>query len=430
MLDDRKPYYIAAEQLRVGMFVILDIKWIDHDFSRNSFKLKNSEQITAIKQLGLKKIRIDPARSDNVPPPSEQADTVPARAEVTAPLTEEEIKVVNAKRERIERINKQRAAVVECEKQFVKTANALKNINANIFSRPKDAHRYANELVGQMLESLLTDRDIAIHLMNDKVGGEEMYFHSLNVAVLAMMLAKEAGLPREDLLQLGVGALFHDIGKLDIPDRILLKKNSLTPAEQNLFQLHCQYGEAIGNKMELSREAINIIMQHHECIDGSGYPKHLTGNNISMSARIVAIVDTYDSHCNRPDPADSLSPYAALSHMFARQRQKFDPGPLGVFIKCLGVYPPGTLVRLSDDTLGMVVAVNSSKPLRPSVLIYDPGVPKSEAIILDLDQETDLRISESLKAVQLPRDVYEYLSPRKRMTYYFDVPQTNRKVGA
>ncbi|HJU71487.1 MAG TPA: HD-GYP domain-containing protein [Paucimonas sp.] len=425
-----KPYYIAVDQLRVGTFIILDIKWLDHNFSRNSFKLKNAEQIAEIRQLGLKQIRIDPARSDNPPPPLQRTDQLPAATEVTTPLSEEEIQAAKIKRERIERINQLRASVVECEKKFLKTANALKNINANVFSRPQDAHRLANELIGKMLDSLMTDRDIAIHLMNDKAGSEEMYFHALNVAVLAMMLAKELGLPAEEIKELGVGCLFHDIGKLNIPDRVLQKSSGLTRAEQNLLQQHCQYGEEIVQKMGLSRQAVNIVMQHHECMDGSGYPKLLQGDQISPLARIAAIVNAYDNHCNRTNPSDSLSPYAALSYMFARQRPQFDTGPLGVFIRCLGVYPPGTLVRLSDGTLGMVMAVNASKPLRPSVLIYDPGVPKGEAIILDLEQEPDISISESLRSVQLPREVYDYLSPRKRMTYYFDVPQTNRRGPA
>ncbi|MGP1685025.1 MAG: HD-GYP domain-containing protein, partial [Giesbergeria sp.] len=133
-----------------------------------------------------------------------------------------------------------------------------------------------------------------------------------------------------------------------------------------------------------------------------------------------------DNHCNRANPADSLTPFEALSMMFKQQRHLFDPVPLNMFIRCMGVYPPGTLVKLSDDTLGMVISINSGKPLRPSVLIYDVSVPKNEAIILDLSHETDIEISASLKPSQLSAQAYEYLSPRKRMSYFFDAP----KVGA
>lgn len=425
MAEHQGPFHVSTDQLRIGMFVILDIHWLEHDFPRSSFKIAHAHQIEAIKRLGLKSVRVDPERSVGPMPPAETAP--PARPAINLAPTAEVLAALEAKRARIERINRQRAAVVECEKQFVKTTATLKSINSNIFARPQEAHREANELVGKMMDSLLTAKDIAIHLMHDKIGGEDLYFHALNVTVLALMLAKEIHLPEAEVRELGIGSLFHDIGKLDIPDRILTKSSGLTRAEQNLLQQHCQYGEAIGKKMGLSRQALEVVMQHHECIDGSGYPHRLGNDRISPLARVVTIANAYDNLCNRPNPADSLSPYAALSQMFARQRGQYDPTALGVFIKCLGVYPPGTLVRLSDGTMGMVVAVNSAKPLKPSVLIYDADVPKTEAIVLDLDQEAGLSVRESLKPTELPRDVLEYLSPRKRMTYYFDVPRNEHK---
>ena len=161
----------------------------------------------------------------------------------------------------------------------------------------------------------------------------------------------------------------------------------------------------------------------HERMNGSGYPMQLKDEGISPLARIVAIVNAYDNLCNPPNLAEACIPAAALSRLFVQQRAQFDSGPLTVFIRCLGVYPPGTLVRLSDDTQGLVVAVNSSSPLRPSVLIYDDEIPKSEAIILDLQHEPELNISASLKPSQLTREVHDYLNPRKRMSYYFDVPK-------
>ncbi len=425
-----KPYHITIEQLDVGMFIILDLGWLEHDFPRNSFKIKSEEQLSKIRALGLKKVRIDPQRSEGAPAPLEPGSAISGANAAAGRAEANESPMAQAKRERIERINQQRAAVAECETQFVRTATTLKNINNNLFARPKEAYQRANELVDQMVDSVLTDRDIAIHLMKDKIGSEEMYFHSLNVSVLAMMLAKQMNLPKEQVKELGFGSLFHDIGKLDIPDKVLHKTTALTRAEQNLMEQHCAYGEPIAKKMGLSKQALDIILEHHEHMDGSGYPRRLKGDQISPLARIVAVVNAYDNLCNRPNPADSLSPATALAQMFARLRNQFDAGPLGVFIRCLGVYPPGTIVRLSDGTLGMVVAVNSAKPLRPSVLIYDPEVPSSDAIILDLESEPDVNIGESLKPMQLSREAHAYLSPRKRMTYYFNLPATRSKPRA
>lgn len=419
---------IPIEQLCVGLYVHLDISWLDHSFALNSFKIKDEKEIITLKQLGLKTIRVNPAKSDCRPLPPKKAggEVVPA-VEVAQPTPEELAKIAE-KRARIERLIAEREAIAQCEKQLLKAAGTLKNITKNLFSRPQEAIQNADELVQQMLDSLLVEKDIAIHLMNDKIVGEEAYYHSLNVAVLAMMLAKAMGLPAQDIKTLGMGCLFHDIGKVEIPDRIVNKTFELTRAEQNLLQQHCFYGQQIAEKMGLPKPVIDIIVQHHEHVDGSGYPARLAGDRISPLARIVALVNTYDNYCNRPNPADSLSPYESMSYIFAQQRKLFDNAALSLFIHSMGVYPPGTIVKLSDGTIGMVVSINSGKPLRPSVLIYDPSVPKNEAIILDLLHEPTLDVSASLKQAQLLPEVYEYLSPRQRVTYFFDTQKAENKA--
>jgi len=278
----------------------------------------------------------------------------------------------------------------------------------------------ARALISDLVDSMLTDRDIAIHLMNDKLGGEDVYFHQLNVAVLGLMVGKQLNLDRESLMELGVGAMFHDIGKVELPEKILLKTEPLTPSEQDLMMRHVDYGLDIGKKLGLSPEALAIVFQHHEYIDGSGYPHGLTSEGILPLSKIIAVVNTYDNLCNRPNLRDSLTPYEALSVMFTQYRNRLEAQPLGTFIRCMGVFPPGSLVQLSNNALGLVMAVNSSKPLKPTVMIYDPSVPKHEAIILDLEEEEELSIIKSIRPALLPQQVFNYLNPRKRMTYYAD----------
>lgn len=410
---------ISVDQLCVGLYVLLDVGWLQHSFARNSFTIKNEDQIASIRKLGIKTIRVESALSECEPLSLEKPDTKPMHVEAAQPSLEE-MAAMRAKQERIDKVVKQQAAIARCEKEFQKSASSLKSITRNVFARPEDALNDANDLMQKMLESLLTEKDLVIHLMNDKIAGEETYYHSLNIAVLSMMVAKELALSEDDIKTIGLGCLFHDVGKVEIPDRIVNKKFELTKAEQNLMQLHCQYGAKIGEKMGLPQGAIDIIMQHHEYADGSGYPAHLTAEKTSILARIVSIINAYDNHCNKPNAADSVTPYEALAHMFAHQRKLFDSAPLNIFIRCMGVYPPGTVVKLSDGTFGMVVSVNSSKPLRPSVVIYDPSVPKNEAIILDLGNEPELEVAASIKPSQLAPPIYAYLSPRKRIAYYFD----------
>ncbi len=409
---------ISVDQLCVGLYVMLDVHWLEHSFARNSFRIKNGEQIKAIKALGIKTIRIETTLCECRPLPL--ADAAPEAKPDIAEPTPEERAFINAKKLRIEKLVAERESISRCEKEYQKSATAIKNINRNLFSRPEEAYKSADQLTQQMMESMLAEKEIAIHLMNDKIAGEEAYYHSLNVAILSMMLAKELQFAPDDIKVLGMGCLFHDIGKVEIPDRIVNARHELSKSEQNLLQQHCAYGYKIGEKIGLPKGALDIILQHHECADGSGYPTHVTTDKISLLSRIVCVVNAYDNHLNHPNPADSLSPYDALVLMFAHQRKLFDTSVLNMFIRCMGVYPPGTVVKLNDGSYGMVIAVNSGKPLRPTILIYDPSVPKNEAIIIDLSTESELEVKSSIKPDALPQEIYAYLSPRKRVAYYFD----------
>lgn len=409
-----QPTYIHPSQLCVGLYVRLELDWLAHPFTFNQFKITKQEQIDTLRSLGLDRIRIDTKRSAAQPLPiaAQPTEPVPAKPNLDAAIV--------AKRVRVERLSQHRAALNECERKFQGAAKALKTITRNLFARPGESMEEAAALIEGLVDSMLTDRDIAIHLMNDKLGGEEVYFHQLNVAVLAMMLGKQLNMNREQLTELGMGALFHDIGKVELPSQLLQKTEPLSPSEQDLLMRHTQFGLEIGKKLGLTPEALAVVFQHHECMDGSGYPHALRGEEILPLSRIVAIVNEYDNLCNKPNPRDSLTPYEALAQMFGQHRGRFEPQALGIFIRCMGVYPPGTLVQLSNNALGLVMAVNASKPLKPTVLIYDPSVPKHEAIILDLESEAELNIVKSIRPGLLPQPVFAYLNPRKRMTYYAD----------
>ncbi|WP_374349458.1 HD-GYP domain-containing protein [Chitinimonas sp.] len=415
MSQPSDPVYIRPEQLCIGLYVRLELDWTAHPFTFNQFKIKNQGQIDTLRALGLERIRIDPKRGDAqpLPPPTEPAP-------VAAGPSEAQLAAIAAKKARVEKLAKHRMALNECERKFNGAAKAVKSITRNLFARPEESMKEAKALVQDLVDSMLTERDIAIHLMNDKMGSEDAYFHQLNVAVLGLMVGKQLQLGRDELTELGIGAMFHDIGKVELPEKLLMKTDSLSPSEQDLMMRHVEYGLDIGKKLGLGPEALAIVFQHHEHVDGSGYPHGLSGEGILPLSKLVAIVNTYDNLCNRPNPRDSLTPYEALSVMFAQYRGRFEAKPLGVFIRCMGVFPPGSLVQLSNNALGLVMAVNSNKPLKPTVMIYDPAVPKHEAIILDLEEEEELTIVKSIRPALLPQQVFNYLNPRKRMTYFCD----------
>ena len=424
MQNTTEPLRVTVDRLRPGIFVRLELTWLDHPFSFNSFKIRDQAQLDTLLSLGLKDVIYVPEKSDVKPlPPSNR----PAMAETSSPLPEVDQAALSEKKHRVERISKEREAIQRCEKKYVGAVGAVKNIMRNLFSKPEESVQGADALVHEIVNSMLADRNVAVHLMSDKIAGEDVYYHSLNVSVLAMLLGQEYGLPAEEIRVLGIGALFHDVGKSRIPDQILLKTEALNHAERALYRLHCHMGEEIGLQLGLAPEAIAIIGQHHETMDGKGYPKGLRGDKISLLARITAIVNVYDNYCNRVNPNDSLTPHEALAHMFAHERHLYDNELLKLFIKCMGIYPPGSIVQLSNEAVGMVVSVNADQVLHPSVLIYDPTVPKEEAIICDLEDEPDINIVESIRPNLLLREIYDYLSPRKRATYYFDRSSTTAK---
>lgn len=408
------------DQLRIGLYVDLELSWFQHPFAFSHFKIKSEDQIKTIRSLGLKSVRYDPALSDTNSPASTES-APPPQETVAQPdfITQ----ALAAKRAMIERIKVQREAATRIENAFINSAKTVRDVEKNLFTKPAETVRQASELVTQIAESILCAPELAIHVMGDKMGGEELYFHSLNVTTLSMMIARDIKLPSAVVGTLGMGALFHDIGRKEIPNRILLKTEPLTQAERHLYEMHCQYGVEIGKKLQFTAPILAIIHEHHEFFDGTGYPQKLKGENITLLARIVAIANHYDELCNPINIIDALTPHEALSLMFAKLRSKFDPKLIQILIRCLGVYPPGTIVQLSNGVIGMIATVNANKPMKPLVVAYDAEIPKDDAILVDLERETDLNIAKAIRPAQVPIDIYNYLSPRKRVSYYFDAGQ-------
>lgn len=418
---------LAMDQLQVGMYVYLDLKWFEHPFAFSHFKIKSADQIETLRKLGLQGIRFSAELSDVQPAPRQPGATPapPAASAVPPELSPAMV----AKRAMMAQMQLRRVDAARIENAFVNTANTIRDIEKHIYSHPQETVKQAGKLVKDIADSILSAPELAIHVMGDKMGGEELYFHSLNVTMLSIMMARDLKLPADVASVLGLGALMHDIGRKEVPDKILLKTEARTQAERNFFEMHCQFGVDIGQRLHLPPGALAIIREHHELYDGTGYPAKLKAESINLLARVVVIANYYDELCNPPAIADALTPHESLSLMFAKYRGKFDPKLLQVFIRCLGVYPPGTIVQLSNGALGMVATVNTARPMKPVVTVYDADVPKEEAMLLDLEHETEFNITKAIRPAQVPREVYNYLSPRKRVSYYFDSTAKGAQVS-
>lgn len=420
---------LQPEQLRVGLYVHLDLSWMEHPFAFSRFKIRTEAQIETLLRLGLKQVRYDPERSECEPLPLAAAASEPAPApEPPEPPAEEQAAMVE-KRARFERLGRLRERIAEVERTFTRAADKLRQIGRVMHSRPEEAAAQGDALVSELLDTLLADSGTQIHSMNQSVG-EDVYFHSLNVAVLALTLGKALKLRRDELHQLGMAALFHDIGHSELPGALFGKREPLNKAEQALYETHVKIGVGIAQKVGLHRSAITAIAQHHERLDGSGYPAHLGGAEIGLFGRVLGLVNAYDNQCNPPDIARAVTPHEALAQLFAKQRQGLDERLMRLLIRTLGVYPPGTLVRLSDERFGMVVSVNAQHALRPQVLVYDPDIPQDSALILDLEAEPALRVVEGLRPSAVPGEVRGYLNPRQRVSYYVESRKPSANGGS
>ncbi|KLN65352.1 HD-GYP domain-containing protein [Vibrio sp. VPAP30] len=412
---------ITVDRLQPGLHIRLPVKWNEHPFLFNSFKIKDEDQIRMIRHLGIKHVFINTAQSDTQPLPVAEEDS---NADVEEVLHEEidleAQKLWKEKQDRIEKLNAYRRRVIHCEKEFERSLSRMRAVMNKIRNRPEQAVDEASQLVNDIVDKLLSDDNVTLHLMNGKSEFEDIYFHSLNVSVVAMMIAKAKKLSADQIKEVAFASLFHDMGKVKVPTAILRKPTQLTEPEKNYLKLHTKYGLEIAAHMDSFPEtARTVIAQHHELNDGSGYPEGLKENQIDELTQIVSVANAYDNLCHSNIPAEQKIPYVALSHLFKNCKHQYNSENLSLLIKFMGIYPPGTVVQLSNDMVGLVISVNAQNILHPNVLIYDPSVPRTQAPIIDL-AEKEIKIVNAILPSKLPDKVREYLNPRSRISYFFD----------
>jgi len=408
---------IDVASLRVGMFVHLDLGWLSHPFPLSSFRISSEEQIATIRALGLRRVRWSSAQSDLAEVAS--AAAAADRRHDSASQVSQETPEQRARREHRERLAAQRAGLQLCERQFAEATREIKRAMDLAAAKPEEAGAQATALARGLADKMLGAGDLCIRLLTE-AAGDKASAHALNVTLISMLMGRTFGLAEQDMIDLGTGALMHDVGKLELPDRVRHREDHFSAAELRLYEEHVAFGIAAARRMGLSPGASLVVAQHHEHADGTGFPLKLNTDRMSPLARIVALVNRYDRLCNPHIVAKALTPHEALSTLFAQSKTKFDTAILGAFIKMMGVYPPGSAVQLTDDRYALVVSVNSSRPLKPRVLVHESGVPRDEALIVDLEKTEGLGIRRSLRPQQLPPTTLAYLAPRPRVAYFFE----------
>ena len=413
---------ILASQLRPGVHVRLPGSWLDHQFMLSSFVIANEDQARQIAALNLPDLfcntalcKVPPLPVPLTEPPAPDQDQIAentrlaalAQANMAAKI--ERTKVMSQLRDRLDLAQKQFAGASKA------AGGALKSYDQN----PKESVRQISLVSAESATSLLADPDSAIVLIAENRQDDGATAHAMSVMTLSLLLGKQANLPEAALATLGIGALLHDIGKRWINPSIL-RNTERNRHEEAIYATHCRLGH--DNLLSLggvSQPVLEAVLHHHERFDGSGYPDRLKGDEIHIAARVVGITDRFDKLTNPIDHRRAVSPAEALSIMWTKEKNAYDPLLLQLFVRAMGVYPPGSIVHLSDGRVGaVVISAPTESPLCPQVLIYEPEIPRRQAIILNLSTETDLHIDKPLRIQDRPSDELDYLLPRRKMNWF------------
>lgn len=391
---------IRTDQLRPGMYVQrLCGSWLDHPFWRGSF-LADPVSVARVRDSGVQTLVIDSALgldaepeagghatdcdSATVPSTASAADapstaarqpSTMAAASVTPGATEPAVSTFDAEVKQARHLLESGRAVVEA---MFSEARLGRSVDTEA----------ATPLVEALCESVLRNPHALISVARLKTADDYTYLHSMAVAGLMTALARQMGLPEDEVHAAAKGGLLHDMGKAVTPREVLNKPGSLTEAEYTAMRRHPEDGHRLLVESGVDNTAaLDIALHHHEKMDGSGYPHRLSGDQISRMARMAAVCDVYDAITSDRPYKRGWCPAESLKRM-ASWTGHFDPVIFQAFVKSLGIYPVGTLVRLQSQQLAVVIEQAPGALLKPRVRVFHCLRRQSRVLMHDLDLAT------------------------------------------
>ncbi|MCI0506628.1 MAG: HD-GYP domain-containing protein [Gammaproteobacteria bacterium] len=355
---------IQVDDLALGMYVSgLDRPWIDTPFLFQGFRLESADQITELQKY-CRFVFVDKEKSiihnirrnfiSGAASSSSVQTSVPHCVLPTDPDFKHHMKYA------------------------LRLHSGAKNFIEKIMNdaqRGKDPDvKEAKVLVSSLVKNIIANPMALIWLTQLKNRDEYTSIHSLNVCILALFFGRSLGMNTQQLNELGLGALLHDIGKLRVPLEILNKPAKLTDEEYDVIKQHTTLGyDLLKNKDELSRDSLAVIKNHHERIDGHGYPYGLQSYGIDLYSRIVKIIDVYDAVTSRRVYQRDLTPYHALNCIYSDRNGAFDEKLVQEFLKHMGIYPVGCVIELNTGEVGVVTSINEKRHLSPTLLLMLNG---------------------------------------------------------
>ncbi len=297
----------------------------------------------------------------------------------------------------------QQAVIDAYSKLASEMQDVFERVRANTSVRAVEV----DSIVDRLLQLLAQRKNEVIQLILYGLQGESGFIeNAMNCAVLATLVGQNLNMVQHKLIQLATAALLHDVGMLRIPAAVRNKTGELTTEEKRAMQEHPTYSyRIIAKEMKFAEEIGVAALQHQERWDGQGYPRQLSGRNISPMARIVAVVDAFEAMVSKRPYRNSMIGYAAMRTILGDNGRRFDPDILKIFIRTMGIYPIGSVVLLKDGRVGRVVDVNSSAPVRPHVkIMIDPNgreFQRDEGEVVNLAEEKDLFIARAVDPKEL-----------------------------
>lgn len=371
---------IAVKDIQLGMFICEFCgSWMEHPFWKTKFLLTDEKDLQAIQASGIKELWIDITQGADLD------KTVPGKTEEEVAQETEAVLLEAEHTQSREKVSLE-DEIQTAAKLCAKAKEAVIEMFSDVRMGKAIQIEQAKALVEEISNSVLRQPHALISLARLKTADEYTYMHSVAVCALMIALARQLNLDEEMVREAGFAGLLHDIGKVGIPMKVLNKPGKLTDSEFAIVKSHPEVGAKILiESYQVSPMVLDVCLHHHEKMDGTGYPHGLKGDTISLYAKMGAVCDVYDAiTSNRPykkgwAPADSIRKMAEWS------KGHFDEAVFQAFVKTVGIYPTGSLVRLESGRLAVVVEQHESSLLSPRVKVFYSAKTKMPIIQETLD---------------------------------------------